>query len=196
SLVKNVLHGHFDPAYSITPPDTAGYTSSAGIGFDPERARKLLADAGYPDGEGFPPFDLLFNTQEVHRRIAEAVQQMLRTNLNIGVELYNQEFRTYLTSVSSMNYHAARGGWIGDYPDPHTFLDLWVTDRGNNNTGWSNPDYDSLIDQAARTDDPEERNEFFRQAEAILLEESPVIPIYHYRNNYLIQPSLKNWHPN
>lgn len=196
SLVKNVLHGHFDPAFSFTPPNTAGYTARARIGFDLERARELLAEAGYPNGEGFPPFQLLFNTQEVHRRVAEAVQQMLRANLNLQVELYNQEWQSYLASVNSMNYQAARASWIADYPDPNTFLDMWVTDRGNNNTGWSNAEYDALIEQAAHLSNPGERNEAFQQAEAILLEESPVIPIYHFRNNYLIRPSLKNWHSN
>lgn len=195
ALVRDVLHGHFDPAFSFTPP-VDDYRSRATIGFDLDRARELMAEAGYPNGDGFPPFDLLFNTQEVHRRVAEAVQQMLRTNLNLQVNLYNQEFQSYLASVSSMNYHSARASWIGDYPDPNTFLELWITGGGNNNTGWSNPDYDRLIDQAARAGYQEERYQFFQEAEAILLEESPVIPIYHFRNNYLIRPSLKNWHSN
>lgn len=194
SLVENVLQGHLDPALHFTPP-TAGYDSEAEISFDVEKAQQLLAEAGYPNGEGFPSFDLLFNTQEVHRRVAEAVQQMLRKNLNINVELYNQEWQSYLASVRSGNYHSARASWIGDYPDPNTFLELWVTDGGNNNTGWSNAEYDALIRQAANTGDAEERFNLFQQAEAILLEESPVIPIYHYRSNYLIRPSVQGWHP-
>lgn len=194
AIVKHVLQGHFDPAYNFTPA-TRGYTSDVRIGFDVEAARALLAEAGYPSGEGFPPLDLLFNTQEVHRRVAEAVQQMLRKNLNITVQLYNQEWQSYLASTRAGNYDMARAAWIGDYPDPNTFLDLWVTDGGNNNTGWSNPEYDRLIRAAAETADQEERYALFSAAETILIEEVPIIPIYHYRSNYLLHPSVKNWHP-
>lgn len=195
AIVKSVIQGHFDPAFHFTPP-TSDYVAEAQIGFNVEKARELLAEAGYPNGEGFPSFDLLFNTQEAHRRIAEAIQQMLRTNLNIRVELYNQEWQTFLSSVASQNYHIARGSWIGDYLDPNSFLDLWITDGGNNNTGWSNPQYDELILKAARTADPKVRLDYFQKAEEILIEESPVIPIYHYMANYLLRPSVKNWHPN
>jgi len=196
SIVRNVMHGRADAAGSFTPPDTGGYTFRNRVAFDPERARALLAEAGYPDGKDFPSVDLLFNTQELHRQIAEAVQQMLRTELNIQVNLFNQEWQAYLASVRSGNYQIARAAWIGDYPDPTTFLDMWLTDGGNNSTGWSSAAYDTLIQQAGRTSDRTEREEIFQQAEAILLEELPIIPVYHYRNNYLIQPSVKGWFSN
>jgi oligopeptide transport system substrate-binding protein len=121
---------------------------------------------------------------------------MLRTELNIQVNLFNQEWQAYLASVRSGNYQIARAAWIGDYPDPTTFLDMWLTDGGNNSTGWSSAAYDTLIQQAGRTSDRTEREEIFQQAEAILLEELPIIPVYHYRNNYLIQPSVKGWFSN
>lgn len=196
TLIRTVMHGHVDPAFFFTPPDTAGYTSEARVSYDPERARQLLAEAGFPDGRAFPSLDLLFNTQEVHRRIAEALQQMWRQNLNVHINLYNQEWQVYLSSVRDMNYHVARAAWIGDYLDPNTFLDMWVTDGGNNNTGWSNEEYDALIRQAAETLDEEERYQIFQKAEAILLEEVPVIPVYHYRNNYLLHPAVRGWHSN
>lgn len=196
SIVRNVMHGWSEIAGSFTPPGASGYDPDVEISFDPERARALLAEAGYPDGEGFPPIDLLFNTQEVHRQIAETVQQMLRKNLNIRIGLYNQEFQAYLASVESGNYDMARAGWIGDYADPKTFLDLWLTDGGNNQTGWSNVEYDRLIHEADRTADERERFHLLERAETILLREAPVIPIYHYRNNYLIRPSVKGWYSN
>lgn len=196
SLVRNVMHGQADPAMTFTPPDTAGYTAATHVGFDPERARELLAEAGFPNGEGFPAFNLLFNTQELHRQLAEAIQQMLRTHLNIHVDLLNQEFQAYLAAVRSGNYQMARAAWIGDYLDPNTFLSMWVTDGGHNNTGWSNAEYDASIEAAAAAVDPGERYELLQQAEAILLNELPIIPVFHYRNNYLIRPSVKGWDAN
>lgn len=196
SIVRNVMHGRADPAGSFTPPDTGDFSFSGQVSFDPERARQLLAEAGYPGGENFPAVDLLFNTQELHRQIAEAVQQMLRTELNIQINLFNQEWQAYLASVRSGNYQMARAAWIGDYLDPNTFLDMWLTDGGNNSTGWSKAAYDALIQEAGRTADPAQRQHIFQQAETILLDELPIIPIYHYRNNYLIQPSVRGWFPN
>lgn len=196
ALIATVMRGHVDPAYFFTPPDTAGYTSRARVDYDPELARQLLEEAGYPDGEGFPAFDLLYNNQEVHGRMAEALQQMWRENLNIRVGLYSQEWQVYLSSVHSMNYQVARAAWIGDYPDPNSFLDMWITDAGNNNTGWSSQEYDALIARAAEAVDQEERHELFQRAESILLEEMPIIPIYHYRNNYLLHPAVRGWHSN
>lgn len=196
SLVRNVLQGHVDPAFFFTPPNTAGYTSEARTGFDPEKARALLAEAGFAGGEGFPRFELLFNTQETHRRVAEALQQMWRQHLNVHIGLVNQEWQVYLASVRGGDYDIARAAWIGDYLDPNTFLDMWVTDGGNNSTGWSHPEYDALIEAAARTLDPMERFSVFQRAEAILMEELPVTPVYHYRTSYLMRPSVRGWYPN
>ncbi len=196
ALIATVMHDHVDPAWFFTPPGTAGYTSESRLEFDPEKARQLLAEAGYPNGEGFPPLDLLFNTQDVHRRIAEAIQQMWRRHLNIQVGLYNQEWQVYLSTVNNMNYQIARASWIADFLDPITFLDLWVTDGRRNSTGWSNAEYDALIQRSAETADPAARNQIFQQAEAILLDEMPVIPIYHFRSNYLLHPALRGWHGN
>lgn len=196
ALIGTVMHGHVDPAYFFTPPSVAGYTSNTHVEFNPDKARELLAEAGYPNGEGFPALDLLFNTQEVHRRMAEAIQQMWRKQLNIQVGLYNQEWQVYLATVESKNYDISRAAWIADFLDPITFLDLWVTDGGNNNTGWSNQEYDDLLKQSAKTQDPTERLELFQKAEAILLDDMPVIPVYHYRSNYLVHPALQGWYGN
>jgi oligopeptide transport system substrate-binding protein len=108
-------------------------------------ARQLLAEAGYPDGEGWPGVEIVYNTQEAHRKIAVAVQQMWKDELNIDVTISNQEWKVYLDSVSTMNFDVARRGWIGDYVDPNNFLDLYLTDGGNNNTGFADPVYDDLI---------------------------------------------------
>jgi oligopeptide transport system substrate-binding protein len=196
SIVTNVLRGGQFPAYSLTPPNTAGYTPRAKIPRDLNLARKLLADAGYPGGKGLPPIEILYNTQEDHKRIAEALQQMWKQNLGVDARLLNEEWKVYLDSVHSQNYQVARQGWIGDYPDPNTFLDMWVTDGGNNETGWSNPEYDRLIKEAARTVDPAQRLEVFQKAEAILMDEVPIIPIYVYTRVFLQQPYVKGFYPN
>ncbi|MDB6029135.1 MAG: extracellular solute-binding protein family 5 [Verrucomicrobiales bacterium] len=195
TITKNVTRGGEEPAYTFTPPNTAGYTSSARITPDLAKAKQLLAEAGFPDGRGFPHFEILYNTLESHKTIAEALQQMWKKNLNIDVGLRNEEWKVYLnTKKAGGDFDLCRYGWIGDYPDPNTFLDMWITDGGNNDAGWSNKEYDRLIAEAGKTIDPQERFKIFQKAEAILLDEMPVLPIYYYVSIYLLQPSLKNYH--
>jgi len=196
SLVKNVTRGGQIPAHTLTPPDTLGYTARASIPYDITQARQLLAEAGYPDGRDFPELQLLFNTLETHQKIAEAIQQMWKQALNINITLQNQEWKVYLESERMMNYQISRAAWIGDYVDPNTFLDMFVTQGGNNRSGWSSPQYDGFIAQAARTTDQQQRYELFQQAEEILMNEVPIIPIYTYAKNYLQSPAVKGWHPN
>src|SRR6266511_220898 len=183
------------PAYCFTPPGTAGYTSTARIPYDVEQARKLLAQAGYPYGNGFPRLTIMFNTLESHRAIAEAVQQMWKQNLNIEVELENQEWKVYIDNQRTLNYEVGRYAWIGDYVDPNSFLDMFLSGGGNNQTGWSNKEYDRLLAEAGQTGDPQQRYELFQQAEAILLDEAPLIPVYHYTHPYLLQPAVQGWFP-
>jgi oligopeptide transport system substrate-binding protein len=191
-LNRTVLQGSNFPAYSITPPDTLGYYPPTLFGYDVEKARALLADAGYPNGEGFPPLELTYNTSESHRKIAVALQQMWKDALNIRVTLSNQEWKVYLDSVTQMDFQIARRGWIGDYVDPNNFLDLFITGGGNNNTGFSDPRYDEMILRLApQAETREERYAIFYEAETILMEQMPIIPIYTYTSKHLIHPSVK-----
>ncbi len=191
-IVENVTKGGQLPAKSFTPPDTLGYTAKEMLGFDPEQARQLLAEAGYPNGKGFPVTSLLYNTSEGHRKIAVAIQQMWKQYLNIDITLNNQDWKVYLDSVNSRNYEISRAGWIGDYVDPNTFLDMWITDGGNNQTGWSNPRYDEIISKLAPAAvDRATRYQLFQEAETILLTELPVIPIYIYTSISLAHPSIR-----
>ena len=196
SLVTHVTKGGQIPAYHFTPPDTAGYTATGRIEGDLEEARRLLAEAGFPDGEGFPGFDLLYNTSESHRVTAEALQQMWATRLNISVGLVNQEWKVYLDSQDNLDFSVARAGWIADYVDPHVFLELFVTGGGNNDTGWSNPRYDALLDSALKAPDRESRYALYQEMETILMTELPVIPIYFYTRVNLRHPSVKGYHSN
>jgi oligopeptide transport system substrate-binding protein len=138
------------PAVTLVPPGMPGYeTPASGLGFDPELARALLAEAGYPGGRGLRELGLIYNTHDMHKKIAEVIADQLRRTLGIRVQAYNQEWQSYLASLRAGEYDIARAGWIGDYLDPNTFLDIWLTGGGNNQTGWGDPAYDALIAAAA-----------------------------------------------
>ncbi len=196
SIVDNVLRGGQAPARHFTPPNTAGYTCRAAIPYDIELARSLLAEAGYPEGKGLPEVELLYNTSENHKLIAEAVQQMWRTNLNVHVDLVNQDWKVYLDSMNNLDYQIARSGWIGDYVDASNFLECFVTGGGNNRTGYSSPEFDALIEKARKTMDKEARFTIYQQAEAILLDDCPIAPVYFYTRIYLKSPRVRGWQPN
>jgi oligopeptide transport system substrate-binding protein len=121
---------------------------------------------------------------------------MWNRHLGIRVQLQNQEWQTYMISRRGLDFDVARAGWAGDYADPHNFLDLHLRDGGNNHTGWGSDAYDRLIQRAAGETDVEKRFRYYDEAEAILLEEMPLIPIYWYTRNYLLHPSVKGWYPN
>jgi oligopeptide transport system substrate-binding protein len=193
AIVKNILREDQKPASGYTPPGMGDYQPLDKMHYDPERARQLLAEAGYPNGKGFPKFTVHFNTSESHRAIAEAIQQMWKEELNIDVGLENQEWKVYLDTQNNKNYDLSRSGWIGDFMDPVTFLSMWTTGNGNNNTNWGSPKYDAFIEQAARTGDPKARLEILHQAEDLFLSEAPVVLVYWYTNAYLLQPSVQNW---
>ena len=196
-LVRTVLQHTAVPAYSITPPNTLGYYPPKRFDFDPDQARQLLAEAGYPNGEGWPGLEILYNTHEAHRKIAVAIQQMWKSELNIDVTLSNQEWKVYLDAVTQIDFQVARRGWIGDYVDANNFLDLFITDGGNNNTHYSDPVYDDLIlYRAPKAETREERYRLFTEAESMLMDEMPIIPIYTYTWKHLMHPSVEGMYPN
>ena len=193
AICKYVLQGGETPAPFLTPPDINGYAPSARVTYNVEAARKLLAEAGYPNGEGFRSIDILYNTDEKHRTIAEVIQQMWKKNLGINVTLSNQDWKVYLSSTSNdvMDYDIARAGWIGDVVDPINFLECFITDNGNNRTGWGSPAYDELLAKSMAISDPAQRNKVFDEAETILIEGMPIIPIYHYTRTFLVNPRIR-----
>lgn len=190
-LVTHVTKAGQLPAYSITPPGTLGYQADSNLHYDPVRARELLAEAGFNNGEGFPTLEILYNTQEEHRKIAVAIQQMWKRELNINISLLNQDWKVYLARQARGDYQITRASWIGDYVDPNSFLDMWLAGGGNNRTGWYDKEYDRLIQQLAPTASTQaQRFAAFRAAEKILMDELPIIPIYHYVSKHLLHPSV------
>jgi oligopeptide transport system substrate-binding protein len=203
AITTSVTKGGQIPALAFVPGGIAD--AAAGSDFrtvggtfykddDVAAAQKLLADAGYPGGKGFPAFTLLFNTSNAHQSIAEAIQQMWNKNLGIKCTLKVEEWGVYLDDRNNLNYQVARAGWIGDYMDPNTFLDMWVTGGGNNGTGYSNKTYDALIAKAKETVDPVARMATLHDAEKILMADMPIIPIYFYTNPVLITKHVKNFY--
>ena len=188
AIAQHVLKGTVMGWGNMTPAGYGGYVPPPALRYDPAYARECLARAGYPGGKGFPPIEILFNTSEDHRRIAEALQAMWKRDLNIPVSLSNQEWASYLAATTAKEYDIARRSWIGDFRDPMTFLDLWVSGGGNSRTGWSNATYDDLVRRATVEVDPAERLRLLSRAEAILLADGPVIPIYHYSESSLVKP--------
>jgi oligopeptide transport system substrate-binding protein len=194
-IAEKILRGGQMPATAFTPPGTAGYTPVAGFTTDFAEARRLLAEAGYPEGKGAPILEILLNTSDNHRIIAEAIQADWRKELGLEIRLLNMEGKSVLAARRAGDFQILRSSWIGDYNDPATFLSVWTTDSGNNHSGWSNPAYDQLLFQAARTNDTDTRHALFRQAEAQLIADAPFIPLYTYTHVFLKSPSVQGWYP-
>ena len=188
-----VLAGGYPPAHSFTPPECGGYTAAARVGLDLQSARALLADAGYPAGKGIKPFEVQVRNDEVQPAVMEAIQAMWSKGLGVHMTLATLEQKTWIQNQQTLNYDVSTAGWAGDFLDPVTFLDLFVTGGGNNWTGWSDKDYDRMIRDAAMAGTPALRFEMFQRAEAYLLERGPVAPLYYGAHAYLIQPSVKGW---
>jgi oligopeptide transport system substrate-binding protein len=197
ALTKFVTKAGEISTSSFVPVNMPGYEGVKGLPFDPAGAKKLLAEAGFPDGKGFPKVELLYNTSDLHRAITQAVQQMWKESLGIQVDLVNVEWKVYLARQAALDYQISRAGWIGDYVDPNTFLDMWITGGGNNQTGWSNKRYDDLIARAGRTLDAKERMKLFNEAERLLVgDEVPIMPLYTDVNKGMLSRKVKGWHPN
>ena len=194
-IVSQISQGGEEPAYSFVPPGANKYGPDFKFSEDVDMARHLLAEAGFPNGEGFPPLDLLFNTAENHRKIAEAVQQMWKTQLGVTINLVNMEWKVYLDARDNGNFDIVRAGWVGGV-DYAGYLDIFNSDSGNNDTRWSNARFDQLFKDSSSIMDPEVRMETIQAAERILLEEMPIAPIYHYTTNYMVDTRVKNWYDN
>ena len=194
-IIDNLLQGGQTPAHGIVP-QTEEYTTPKMIHFDATEAQKLMADAGFPNDEGFTTdLKILTTPKETSIRMAEALQAMWKQPLGINVRIEQREWGTFLTAQQELDYDIAVGGWIGDFLDPTTFLDMWSKGNGNNNTGWSSTEFEEKLNLAEQNADPIQRLEILKDAEAIILSERPILPLYWYTTNYLLHPAVKGWKP-
>jgi oligopeptide transport system substrate-binding protein len=196
-LVEDVTRAGETPAYTFVRNGlVGGYVSGYRIVHDVDGARQLLAEAGYPGGRGFPKVSLLYNTSEGHRAIAEAIQQIWRKSLNVDIDLYNQEWKVYLDNLHMKNFQICRSGLVIDPYDPYQYLRVFETGFGYNDTGWSSPEYDRLIEEAVALPDRDRRLALYGKAEEILLRDMPIIPIYFYTHHYLLHEEVRDWTDN
>ena len=195
-ICEKVLQAGQQPARSMVPPGLAGYELAECGEYDVENARRLLAEAGYPGGSGLPLIEVLYNSSQAHQQIAETIGEYWQRNLGVKVRLRSLEWGSFLSTTQKLEYQIARAGWIGDYPDPNTFLDLFISGGPQNETGWSSKDYDRLIEAAQNEENPRQRLQLLHDAEAILMDELPIIPIYSYVSVNLVNPRIKGFYSN
>jgi len=195
AIVENITLGGQPPAHNFTPA-MAGFSPKAKLAENTAEAQRLLAEAGYPGGEGFPKLEILYNTSEFHRPIAEAIQQMWRERLGVEITLRNTSWKAYLAERKEKSFDIARAGWIADFADPVTFLSILTSDSGNNHSGWGNAQFDALLNKAGHAADPAQRMALLEEADALITEAMPVMPLYFYTRIYLIHPDVQGWHAN
>lgn len=197
-ITDKVLRRGDLPINSFVPPGITGYTPPAAASlFNPSKAKALLKEAGYgPGGKPFPAVDILYNTTAEHRAVAEVIQNMWKTHLGIEVKLRNEEWKSYLKSLDTRNYQIGRAGWVGDYVDPATFLDLLSSKNPMNYAGYHNPVYDKLLQDAAKEQNKTLRSRILAKAEALVLKDFPIIPLYVQVKTFLKKPYVKGYYPN
>ncbi len=163
-------------------------TDASGV----EEAQRLLAEAGYPGGAGFPTFTIMYNTGAGHQQVAELVQEMYKTNLGLNVKLENQEWAVFQDTRMAGDYEISRGGWLTDFMDPMGMLAIFTTDNAYNDPNYSNTEFDELLSSAAKTRGKEHFDALY-QAQEILMSELPVINVYHYTDVVMASDKLQGW---
>jgi oligopeptide transport system substrate-binding protein len=196
-ITEHILKSGQTPVGSLCPP-VAGYRPVKGLEYDRRRAAALLAEAGYgPGARRFPAVEILYNTSEAHKLIAEAIAQQWKRNLGVTVNARNVEWKVFLNDMRNLDYQVCRSSWIGDYGDPSTFFSIFTSEDGNNRTGWSNATYDRLYDRAQKETDRGRRLALFERIETILVSrDCPILPVYRYVNQTMLSEKVRGWHQN
>jgi oligopeptide transport system substrate-binding protein len=180
------------PLASWISPGLAGHNPNLGLEYNPEKARKLLAEAGYPGGKGFPAVKLAFRTQYDIQKESEIAQYLWKKNLGVDVRLENMEWKVFLSRLDQDPPALFRLGWFVDYPDADSYMNVFLADSGNNHTRWRSPEYDALVEKAVVTRNPAERRKLYDQAQRLLLErDTVIIPIYAAEKLWLVKPHVR-----
>ena len=190
-VLPKILQGGPTPATSWIPPGMLAHNPEIGLKFDPAEARRLLKEAGYPDGKGLPPIVLGYNTDEEKKLVAEAIQSMWQKHLGVVVRLENQEWKVFLKKLQTDPFPLFRSGWGADYPDPDNFMKLFTSSSGNNHGRWKNPRYDELLELAAREQDAKKRSQLYDQAQRLLTEaDVAIVPLYWKSEATMLNPKF------
>jgi oligopeptide transport system substrate-binding protein len=195
TIARSVLQGSRAAAVAMTPPGTGGYVARAAVPTDVNEAKRLLAAAGFANGQGLPVIDIQCRNDEIMPRLAEALQAIWQRELGLRTTISQLEQKTWIQNQQTLNYGISTAAWTADFPDPVTFLGMFTANSAYNWTGWKHPDYERLLDTAAATVDAKARYEILQRAEELLLNESPVAPIFVGAQTYLIHPAVKGWEP-
>lgn len=197
SLIPKILKGGELPASSWIPKGMFGYNESLGLKFNPEKARSLLAKAGYGDGKNFPNVEAVFNTGDVNRLIGEFLQEQWKKHLNIDIQFESQEWKVFLSRLDLDPPQIFRLGWGADFPDPDNFMNLFISTSGNNRLRWANPKYDQLVARGSTLKNPADRKEVYDEAQVLLTEtEVPMIPLFVSAQNLMVKPYVKGFKTN
>jgi oligopeptide transport system substrate-binding protein len=201
ALADNLLGIGRPPCTGLVPPGSLvkypGIPYVHERDYDPEKARRLLADAGYSGRSRFVPLVINFNKDELHEQVALFVREAWERELGVEVRLRSLDGKIFSQLQQNLNYIVCRAGWGGDYNDPMTFLEMFASGNGHNQTGWSHPEYDRLIESAYRDPDEARRLRTLRAAEELLIfEQQPIMPLYQYVAAEMVRPGLKGFHPN
>ncbi len=196
ALVSRVVRGAGKPAFSFTPPGGGYSLGEAAQMTQPQReqeARRLLAEAGFEGGKGFPVLELMTSSRDVQRIMAETIQAMWQDVLGIHVEIRSCEWTAYKAAQQNMDYDISSSSWSGDYFDPATFVELWGSSSGNNCTGWGRSECDAALAAARRCPVLEQRQQHLAAAERLMLDAQPIIPLYWSERTYLVDPRVRGW---
>lgn len=198
AIARHVLQRGDRPARTFIPPGTLpGYDTPEGIPFDPEGGRRLLEEAGYPQGRGLPVIDVLFNTSGAHPVVSQAIARQWETHLGARVELRGKESKTFAEDKARRRFMISQANWYADYNDPTTFLDVLATGNGNNDSGYASAEFDALLAQAGTADDPEARMRLLKEAEATaVVRDAAILPVFHYTSVIAVREGVEGLHPN
>jgi len=189
SVIPKLLRGGEQPASSWIPPGMLAHNSKLGLPYNPPEARRLLREAGYPDGKGFPQVTLGYNTLEDKKIVAEAIQGMWKRNLGVLVRLENLEWKVFLKRLQNDPPHIFRSGWGADYPDPDNFMKLFTSFSGQNYSRWKNARYDQLLEQAAREMNEQKRVRLYNEAQKLLCEvDVSIVPLFNTAESTVLNP--------